>query len=120
MFALTQDRERLLDAEQYIQTAVAFSPKRQQLLYMFSTVELQLGKIDEGVALIERSIDDNPKIGEGWWRLALTYKEIGQAQKAIETAQEAIELGIAFDEQGQKIISQILSLGNEGGTGTAQ
>ena len=120
VFFLTQDRQRLLDAEGFLNTAIALSPKRQQLLYMQSTVELQLGKIDEGIALLEQSLEDDPVIAEGWWRLAATYRETGQTQKAIETAKEAQTRGIVFDQRGQAIIDQVLSLEAQGATSTAQ
>jgi len=86
-----------------------YSPRRQQVIYMLSFFKAQLGKVSESVELLNQSIKDDPKISEGYWRLAYIYAISGDLQKAKETLSVAHEKGVIFDEQGQKIESLILS-----------
>lgn len=105
---LKQDASLLFEAESYLEQALVFSPKRQQLQYILSGLKFQLGKNDEAIKLLQDSIDNDPKIDEGWLRLAFVYQQLGDLDQAKEILQEAIDSGVVFDRQGQNIISSIL------------
>ncbi len=110
----TGDVKLLLTAESVLEEALLYSPKRQQIQYMLSMVKLQLGKYGESVFLLQASIDNDPKIGEGWWRLALVHANSGNNQKALEIIETAQDKGIQFDAQGQNIVSMITEASKKG------
>jgi tetratricopeptide (TPR) repeat protein len=105
-----QTPDLLFRAERDLETALEYSPKRQQLQYMLSTVKLQLRKDQEAVALLEESIANDPKIAEGWWRLAVVYQQVGDIQKAKQIIEKAQEGGVQFDAKGEEIATSILGL----------
>ncbi len=92
----------LIDTEQSLMSTIAESPKRQQLHYLLSGVKFMLGKPNESVALLEKTIQDDPGVPEGWWRLALVYNEVGLPEKADEVFERAIAQGVRFSE-GQRV-----------------
>ncbi|HBU07472.1 MAG TPA: hypothetical protein DEB09_05325 [Candidatus Magasanikbacteria bacterium] len=105
---LKQDPLYFLQAEQVLSEALKLSPKRQQIQYMLSGLELQLGKKDEAIKLAQDSIDNDPLIGESWWRLALIYNEMGKKAEAITTIQKALDQGIVFDDQGKQVVGAVM------------
>lgn len=109
MFQLTRNSAYLFRSEKDLMEALRISPKRQQIQYVLSMVKLQLGKNDEAVSLLQDSIDNDPKIAEGWWRLAFVYKQINNNEKAKEVIAMAQNKGVQFDAQGQSVISMILA-----------
>lgn len=119
-FATTKQPMYIVEAEYYMKQALNYSPKRQQLVYNLVSIELQLGKIEESIAMLKQSIDDDPIIGEGWWRLIWAYKLTGQNDKAIETIGEAKTKNIIFDASMNSAIEQILAEVSEPTTGTAR
>ncbi len=114
MFALTADARHLLAAHQYLETALQYSPHRQQLLYMLASVKIQIGHKDEAVKLMEQAIQDDPKIGESYWRLAYLYYAIGDRTNAEATITRAQENKIIFDSQGQQVEALIKSTAPSG------
>lgn len=111
---ITQNATPLLEAERLLTDALALSTKRQQLLYSLSGIKWQLGMRDEAIQLIQRSIDDDSQIGEGWMRLALFYENSGRHEEAVSVITEAKNSGARFNDQERAVISKI-----EGATGTA-
>ncbi|MFZ2189848.1 MAG: O-antigen ligase family protein [Candidatus Magasanikiibacteriota bacterium] len=107
---LKQDPLYFLQAEQVLVEALKNSPKRQQIQYMLSGLELQLGKKDEAIKLAQDSVDNDPLIGESWWRLALIYNEMGKKAEAVATIQKALDQGIVFDDQGKQVTQTILGI----------
>jgi O-antigen ligase len=99
--------EYILQAEQYLRDALQYSPKRQQVMYMIATILFQFGKFDEGFAMMRESIAHDPVVGEGWWRMMLIYKEIGQPDKAREVLAEAQTAGAYFDNNAKNMIINI-------------
>ncbi|MBI2443850.1 MAG: O-antigen ligase family protein [Candidatus Magasanikbacteria bacterium] len=106
-----------LEAEQYLETARQFSPRRQQLIYALSGIKAQLGKGPEAVTLLESAISDNARIGENYWRLAYLYYFLGQTKNALAVLERAREAGLAFDDQGIQVANLIRAAA--GATGTA-
>jgi len=96
-----------LKAEQVLKNAMVNSPKRQQIVYLLTGVEFQLGKMDEAEKLLEQVIMDNPRIGESYWRLAYSYKLTGKETQVQEVIKMAEDRGVKFTEQEQGIIKQL-------------
>jgi len=107
---LTQNVGLIFEVEKILSEALIQSPKRQQVQYMLSGVELQLNKKDEAIKLLRESIDNDAVIPEGWWRLAVAYQQIGSLDKAKETVDEARSRGIIFNEEQENIINSIFSI----------
>lgn len=96
-------------AEKTLEDALAKSPERQQVHYMLSPIKIILNKPDEAIQILRHSVDADPKIAEGWWRLAYTYKQTGHPEEARKVAQAAKDRGLTFDAIGQPIIDEILA-----------
>ncbi len=109
-FVVNNDPRYLLDAERNLETALTYSPRRQQLLYMLSTMKAQLNKKDEAIRLIEQTIADDPKVSESYWRLAYTYHVFGKGDKAREAIDLAKQRNIVFDGQGQQVEALIMAI----------
>jgi O-antigen ligase len=107
-YLLTGDIKYITDYGTYLQTALSYSPRRQQIIYNVANFNLQIGKMDEAVKLIEDTITDDPKVSEGYWRLAYIYQLSGNAKKVKETLELAEKNGIVFNVKEQEIISEIL------------
>lgn len=105
---ISNNANYLLEAEKNLMDALAISPKRQQIQYMLAMVELQLNKPQEAVRLLEDSIANDDKIGEGWARLIYVYSQTGQKEKAVAFLEEAKNKSISFDERLQGIINMAL------------
>lgn len=108
-FGLTREARYVIDAEKYLDQALLLSPHRQQISYMLSLFKAQNGKVDAGILILQRTIDDDPKIAEGYWRLAYLYQIVGQKQKAKDTIALAKARGMVFDDQGQKVENMIMT-----------
>ncbi len=104
---LSGNKVHLLEAESVAEEALQISPKRQQLIFTLAGIKVQLQKVDEARALYQQSIDDDPRIGEGWWRLALLENAIGNKEKSIEILDEAKEKKVSFTEEGLNVENQI-------------
>ncbi|KKQ27884.1 MAG: Tetratricopeptide repeat domain protein [Candidatus Magasanikbacteria bacterium GW2011_GWC2_37_14] len=100
----------LLKSEQILNQALSYSPKRQQVLFVLSSVELGLGKVPESLKLIQQALDSDNKIAEGWWRLAVTYAQIGNKKMAIETINKAKSLNIEPTEEQQALLDQVMGV----------
>ncbi len=106
-YGLTGDVKYIGDYGTYLQTALSYSPKRQQIIYNIANFNLQIGKMDEAVKLIEGTITDDPKVTEGYWRLAYLYQLTGKTEKAHEIIDEAIKNGVVFSPKDQGVIAEI-------------
>ncbi len=116
-YEITKDSKYVGQTEQLFKDAITFSPKRQQLLFGLSTIYMQMGKLDESVRLLEQAMNDNPKIGESYWRLAYIYYMAGEYEKAKEVMSLAEEgEDIMLDSQGRNAIETIRGAIEEGGS----
>lgn len=106
---IKQDTALLVESRQLLQETLEFSPKRQQAQYMLAGVYLQFNQNDEAIDLLRASIDNNPQISEGWWRLALVYKSKGDIETARQVLDEAQNSGVVFSVQEQEIVNSILT-----------
>ncbi len=95
-------------AETALDDALVKSPKRQQIHYMLAGVKAQLGKIDQSVKILQTSVDQDPKIIEGWWRLALMYYSGGKPEIANQIISKAEnEHGIVWDARAEEALQVI-------------
>ena len=99
----------MLDAERHLTTALEHSPRRQQILYNLAGIKIQLNKSGEAIQLLEQAINDNPRIGESYWRLAYTYKFLGKDAEARAAIDRALKNGVKFNEDEENIIREITS-----------
>lgn len=108
-YSLTNDTKYIGEYGNSLETALKYSPKRQQIIYNLANFYLQINKFDDAVKLMEQTIEDDPKISEGYWRLAYMYKLSGKSDKAIEILELAAKNGVVFSDQENEIIKQIMS-----------
>lgn len=108
-YSLTNDTRYIGMFGNNLETALKYSPKRQQVIYNLANFYLQIGKIDEAVKLLEQTISDGPKVSESYWRLAYIYKITNQMSKAVETLSLADKNGVVFRPDEQSVITQILA-----------
>lgn len=113
---VNNDGRYLSGAERYLEASLAYSPRRQLLLYMLATVKAQLNKKDEAIRIMEQTIAQDRRIGESYWRLAYIYnfyKDIAKARQIIDLAKQN---GIVFDDQGQQIEAMVSAAEASAGT----
>lgn len=103
----TKDYKYLLEAEQQLDQALSLSPKRQQIQYMLAPIKAQLNKPEAAIAMLQASIDNDPKVPDGWARLGMLYSQLGQADMAKKTVKEAIDKGVNFSPELQAIVDKI-------------
>ena len=108
-YALTGDAKYIAQYGSNLETALRYSPKRQQIIYNLANFYLQTGQFDTAIKMLEETIVDEKSIAETYWRLAYVYQLTGKKDKAKEVLALAATNGIVFDEQQQGIIAQILS-----------
>lgn len=113
---LFQDPLYIVAAEGLYERALAKSPKRQQIIYALVSVKVQLGKMDEAVALAESAWNSDPEIVEAWWRLAWVYAISGDTDKARSIVAEARDKGFVFDAQGEQVVRAIEDSANSTST----
>jgi O-antigen ligase len=108
-YALTNDPAFIGQYGENLELALKYSPKRQQIIYNLANFYLQIGKSDEAVKSLEQTIQDDPKISEGYWRLAYVHRLLGRLDKSIEALQLADKNGVVFKPEEQSVIAQILA-----------
>jgi len=100
--------EKLSEAIGYLEEAKEFSPKRQQVIYMLSILYTNNNQYSEAVGVLQQSIEDNARIGEGYWRLAALLFQTGNVEQSRAIAEEALRVRARLDKQGKAIINQVL------------
>lgn len=102
-YVVNHDPRILLEAEAALDKAITYSPHRQQFIYMSAIMKAQFGKRDEAIRLMEQTITDDPKIAEGYWRLAYIYYLFKDNAKGLEVINSAKAQGLVFDAQGSQV-----------------
>lgn len=108
-YTLTNDTKFIGLYGENLETALRYSPKRQQIIYNLANFYLEIGKTDEALSSIEQAVKDGPMISESYWRLAYIYKLAGKTDKVKETLDLAAKNGIVFNSTEQGIIAQVLA-----------
>ena len=105
---IKQDYSLLAEAESDLEEALKESPKRQQVQFMLASIKLQLNKPAEAIKISEDALNNDPKVGESWWRLAMAYGYSGDKQKALEIIDEGKKTGLTFsDPQAVNFINSL-------------
>lgn len=81
-----------------MENAITKSPKRQQLYYVLSISKLYLRDYAGAKQALETSIEHNPRIADGWWRLAGVYLEEGNIAGAKEVFLRGEKAGVVFND----------------------
>ncbi len=93
---IDQSKGYLDVADTKLVEALALSPKRQQLLYLLSTIKIQKGQYEQGVVLAQQAVDLDRQVGDSWVHLALAYTQTNQLDKVAGVFDEAIKNGAVF------------------------
>ncbi len=96
MASYFQDASYLPKADEAMNSALALSPKRQQVLYMASKMHLVSKNYDVAEKLLLEAARNNSKIGETYWYLGNLYLETGKKDLAYENIIKSINLGGSF------------------------
>ncbi|MFA6104992.1 MAG: O-antigen ligase family protein [Patescibacteria group bacterium] len=102
------DASEMIKAEKYLTDTMALSPRRQQVIYNLAIVKLQLGKVAEAETLFKQTITDDPKIAEGYFRLAYMFAAIGQPEKALAVIKQASDNNVTLGEDQLNAINQVI------------
>ncbi|OGH68369.1 MAG: hypothetical protein A3D53_02790 [Candidatus Magasanikbacteria bacterium RIFCSPHIGHO2_02_FULL_45_10] len=110
---ITNDTLYLLKSEAIAEESLRHSPRRQQIIYSLATIKLQLGKNAEAVKLLEGTLQDDPKIAEGYLRLSVAYNIAGQPDRALATLeavkQDAFTMTPDEDKTWNEIMAALLA-----------
>ncbi len=105
---LKNDPKYLTEAKEAAEDALLKSPRRQQIQYLLAPLRINFGQTDDAIKLLRDSVDDDPKIEEGWLRLLMLYQQLEYIDEAKQIITEAEENGIVWGEQGKQIVNSIL------------
>ncbi|OGH64442.1 MAG: hypothetical protein A2821_02895 [Candidatus Magasanikbacteria bacterium RIFCSPHIGHO2_01_FULL_41_23] len=109
-FDVSKNPDYLFKAERLLEEAQVFSPARQQIQYVLSILKSMLGKHNEAIAILRKSVADSPTIPEGWWRLAYILQNAKKIEEAQNVVREARAQGILFIGVGENVVNEILPL----------
>jgi len=110
---ITGDARYLQSSEILLKDALEKSPKRQQLVYSLTAIQLETGRTAEATKLLEKTLEENPNISETYWRLAYIYRLAGQVEKADQILKYATDNSVKFSDKDQQVLKLI-----EGVSGT--
>lgn len=106
-YQLTKNRDLMIQSEVELRRALGLSPKRQQFEYTLAYNLVDQARHKEAEEILRKSIENNPNIGEGWWRLAVIYGYETSTSSAQVLIDEAIGKGVVFDENGKNVLRQL-------------
>lgn len=81
-----------------MEDAIPKSPKRQQLYYVLSISKLYLRDYTGAKQALETTIEQSPRVADGWWRLAGVYLEEGKIVEAKEVFLRGEKAGVVFND----------------------
>lgn len=104
---VTGERKYLEQADQIMMAALSLSPQRQHVLYLSSLLKHTLGQSEEAERLLQQAIDADPTIGEGYWRMAFLYIDLGREKEALALLTTAEEKGYEIGTQGEQLRAEL-------------
>lgn len=107
--------EAMKEAENYLERALALSPRRQQIIYGLSEVKLAFKKNQEVEKLLRQVIADNPRVGESYVRLALLYQQLGWRSQALGVIAEGRKNNVVFTDNEEGLITQVVTASTTAG-----
>ena len=103
------------DAEKELNKAVALAPKDPDTLSAAGKAELKMGKVSEGIALLQQVVDLAPDLAAAHLDLALALAESYNLPAAVDQVSEAVRLapqsGVAHFYRGRVLFD--MGRGNE-------
>jgi O-antigen ligase/tetratricopeptide (TPR) repeat protein len=111
-FNIEESNKILKVAENILTEAVELGSSRQQVYYSLANTFLIQQKNDKGVSILEDAVRLNEGTPTAHWILAIAYKRAGNKEKAIQSADMAVEKGYTFVSENE--VAQIASLYTEG------
>jgi hypothetical protein len=99
----------ITSGEHYLEQALLYSPRRQQIMYALADFKEVLGKNEEAKKLLEQSIKDDEKISEGYLRLVYMYTLLNKPDKAQEILNLAKRNRVIFSDQENQLIQQFVT-----------
>lgn len=99
----------LAKAEEIFQSAQNLSPKRQQVSYLLTKTKFMRQDYEGAIKLLEKTINDDPKIADSYWYLGLIYNDLGEGQKAFDYIKIALEKGKAPQQIPELLFAADLS-----------
>lgn len=106
---MNNDPKYLAAAEAALNMAIQNSPKRQQVIYALAWVKAQRGDVQGSVGLLQQALDEDPKIGESYWRLMFILKNVGMPEQANKVWALAQTNQVHFTDQEMGIINSLIS-----------
>ena len=80
-------------AEAALQSAVALSPKKQELLFLMGRLYLLEKKFPEAIQVQKEAVMVAPDVNISHWFLGLTYVAVGQTEQGLQEMEFAKQLG---------------------------
>ena len=60
--------------------------------------------------LLRMAVENEPRVGESWWRYAAVYKEQGNDEKVREILEEGKDQGARWNSNDRKVIQSYLEI----------
>lgn len=112
MYTATGDPTPLIKAENIIKDALIYSPKRQQVQFMYASVLADRGDIDGAIQVLKQAYENDKKVIETAWRYALFLNQFGNNAAARAVIAEAEANGLSFGAgQPAAVKSSVMSGG---------
>ncbi len=102
------DHTRNKQTEKELEEAILLSPKRQEIRFILSAIKMHLGKPQEAIGLLQTAIEDAPRVGMSWCRLALLYNSMGHKDEAMQLIEVAKKYDVIFRPEDKKLIESKL------------
>ncbi len=102
------DHRRSKQAEKELEEAVELSPKRQEIRFVLSAIKMNLEKPQEAIGLLQTAIENAPKVGMSWCRLALLHNSMGHKDEARQLIEIAKKCGVNFRQNDRDLIESKL------------
>lgn len=90
------DGKYIEQAEWAYSKAAELSPKRQQIYYSWGRLRLARRDYAGALEVLQKALNDNPRIADSHWYVGLTYYMSGDKEKAKREIDEAIKLNYAW------------------------
>ncbi|OIO47375.1 MAG: hypothetical protein AUJ32_03085 [Parcubacteria group bacterium CG1_02_40_82] len=108
LMASAYDAKRFDRAAEILEIAQKQSPDRQITLYALAEIRLRQGRASEGISLLKKSYDVNPKVTESLWNLTLVYFATGDMEKAQKSLSQ-LETSSSLTAEQNKRIAEVLA-----------
>lgn len=102
LFALEKYKWKL--AEHEFKRTLELDPEFSQARMNLAKAALEQGRIEEGIALLEQTVQEMPNLAAARFNLALALKQAGRRDEMLEQLKQAIELDAGMKEKASKLL----------------